>query len=214
MFFEGVRDLGDLEFTRTAIAREGEGRSLEIAYKQYRSDNPDNDGVDESGMLHAYGTVELFNQFSLSQSDLYKVEGLEIEAELLNPLESAVQSYVFGDVTESAGTGDTLTASANEDTILIGTSGKADEYVVDMTGATGTTEAWIYGLDTDLDGVTVGGFEGVEEDSATTTNHVLADGQTIQKVSYQGTDAILELYFADGGNVNSTDLLNKIQYEL
>ena len=24
-----------------------------------------------------------------------------------------------------------------------------------MTGATGTTEAWIYGLDTDLDGVTV-----------------------------------------------------------
>ena len=95
---------------------------------------------------------------------------------------------MFGDVTESAGTGDTLTASANEDTILIGTSGKADEYVVDMTGATGTTEAWIYGLDTDLDGVTVGGFEGVEEDSATTTNHVLADGQTIQKVSYQGTN--------------------------
>ena len=75
VYFEGVRDLGDLEFSRTSIAREGEGRSLEIAYKQYRSDHPDTDGIDESGMLHAYGTVELFNQFSLSQPDLYKVEG-------------------------------------------------------------------------------------------------------------------------------------------
>ena len=153
VIFEGVRDLGDLDFSRTTIAREGEGRTLEVGFTQYRSDNPDTVD-DESGTLHAYGTVELFNQFSLSQSDLYKVEGLQIAEEPVNPLDSAVQSYVFGDVTESAGTGDTLSASANEDTILIGTSGKADEYVVDMTGATGTTEAWIYGLDTDLDQVT------------------------------------------------------------
>ena len=30
--------------------------------------------------------------------------------------------------------------------------------------------------------------------------------ETIQKVSYEGTDAILDLYFADGGNVDSTFL--------
>ena len=35
---------------------------------------------------------------------------------------------------------------------------------------------------------------------------VLANGQTVQKVSatFEGTDAILDLYFADGGNVDST----------
>ena len=50
--------------------------------------------------------------------------------------------------------------------------------------------------------------------SGTVTTHELADGQTIQKVSYEGTDAILDLYFADGGNVNSTFLDdNKIKFE-
>ena len=83
-----------------------------------------------------------------------------------------------------------------------------------MTGATGTTEAWIYGLDTDLDQVTVTGASGFDV-SGTVTTHELADGQTIQKVSYEGTDAILDLYFADGGNVNSTflDDGNKIKFE-
>ena len=73
----------------------------------------------------------------------YAIEGLQIAAETDNPLEAAVQSYVFGEVTESAETGDTLSASANEDTILIGTGGKTDDYVIDMAGAEGNTEAWI-----------------------------------------------------------------------
>ena len=166
--------------------------------------------------MHAYGTVELFNQFSLSQSDLYKVEGLQISEESVNPLDSAVQSYVFGDVTESDGSGDTLSASANEDTILIGTGGKVDEYVVDMAGVTGNTEVWIYGMDT-ADGVDANDMVTISQQwsSATQENVVLAGGDTVQKVSmtFDGTDAILDLYFADGGNVNSTDLLNKIQYE-
>jgi hypothetical protein len=211
IFFEGVRDLGDLDFSRTTLAREGDGRTLEVDFTQYRSDNPDTD-ADESGTLHAYGTVELFNQFSLSQSDLYKVEGLQIAEESVNPLDSAVQSYVFGEVTESAETGDTLSATANEDTILIGTGGKTDDYVIDMAGAEGNTEAWIYGLDAGSDMVTVTGQTLKTE---TQEDVVLANGQTVQKVSatFEGTDVILDLYFADGGNVNSTDLLNKIQYE-
>ena len=151
VFFEGVRDLGDLVFDRVELRREGDDRSLEIRYEQYRGIDDEDTVADEVGALHATGTVELFNQFSLSQSDLYAIEGLQIAAETDNPLEAAVQSYVFGEVTESAETGDILSASANQDTILIGTSGKTDDYVIDMAGATGTTEAWIYGLDADLD---------------------------------------------------------------
>ena len=119
---------------------------------------------------------------------------------------------MFGDVTESAESGDILSASANEDTILIGTGGKTDDYVIDMAGAEGNTEAWIYGLDAGSDTVTVTGQTLKTE---TQEDVVLANGQTVQKVSatFEGTDAILDLYFADGGNVNSTDLLNKIQYE-
>ena len=212
VFFEGVRDLGDLVFDRVELRREGDDRSLEIRYEQYRGIDDEDTVADEVGALHATGTVELFNQFSLSQSDLYAIEGLQIAAETDNPLEAAVQSYVFGEVTESAETGDTLSASANEDTILIGTGGKTDDYVIDMAGAEGNTEAWIYGLDAGSDTVTVTGQTLKTE---TQEDVVLANGQTVQKVSatFEGTDAILDLYFADGGNVNSTDLLNKIQYE-
>ena len=84
-------------------------------------------------------------------------------------------------------------------------------HVIDMAGATGNTEAWIYGLDADLDEITVTG--GFDEVPGTITTHELADGQTIQKVSYEGTDAILDLYFADGGNVDSTFLDDKIKFE-
>ncbi|MCH1448437.1 MAG: hypothetical protein L7U42_07045, partial [Candidatus Nanopelagicales bacterium] len=193
-------------------AREGDGRTLEVGFTQHRSDNPDTE-ADESGTLHAYGAVELFNQFSLTQSDLYKVEGLQITEESVNPLDSAVQSYVFGEVTESAETGDTLSASANEDTILIGTTGKDDEYVIDMAGAAGNnTEVWIYGDDARSDTVTI---TGLTEATSETTEVRYANGETVEKVTktFEGTDAILDLYFADGGNVNSTDLLDKIQYE-
>ena len=231
IFFEGVRDLGDLDFSRTTIAREGEGRTLEVGYTQYRSDNPDT-GEDESGTLHAYGTVELFNQFSLSQSDLYKVEGLQIAEESVNPLDSAVQSYVFGDVTSSDETGDTLSASANEDTILIGTDGKTDEYRIEAP--TDGAEAWIYGMGdgTSLDanedviislnGATSVNGQSIEDldkvlDAADVETVTLAGGDAVQKVSITlnqaGNDAILDLFFADGGNVNSTDLIERIKFE-
>ena len=36
VFFEGVRDLGDLVFDRVELRREGDDRSLEIRYEQYR----------------------------------------------------------------------------------------------------------------------------------------------------------------------------------
>jgi len=85
-----------------------------------------------------------------------------------------------------------------------------------MTGVTGNTEVWIYGMDT-AEGVDANDTVTISQQwsSATQEDVVLAGGDTVQKVSmtFDGTDAILDLYFADGGNVNSTDLLNKIQYE-
>ena len=53
------------------------------------------------------------------------------------------------------------------------------------------------------------------------TTETLADGGTVQKVSItfdQGdgagvNDAVLDLFFADAGNVNSTDLIDRIKFE-
>ena len=220
VFFEGVRDLGDLVFDRVELRREGEDRSLEINYEQYRGIDDEDTVADEVGALHATGTVELFNQFSLSQSDLYAIEGLQIAAETDNPLEAAVQSYVFGEVTESAETGDILSASADQDSILIGTDGKADEYRIEAP--TDGAEAWIYGMGdgTSLDANedVIIGLNGSMVSSMSDVSQVtLAGGDAVQKVSITfdqgGNDAILDLFFADGGNVNSTDLIDRIKFE-
>jgi len=229
VFFEGVRDLGDLVFDRVALRREGDGRSLEIQYEQYRGiDDPDTQ-VDETGLLHATGKVELFNQFSLSQSDIYQIEGLQIAAESDNPLEAAVQSYVFGQVSESSATGDILSASADEDTILIGTEGRTDEFrITAPTDSAESTEAWIYGMHTNgtLDAneeviIELNGSASPTLTATDVTTETLADGGTVQKVSItfdQGdgagvNDAVLDLFFADAGNVNSTDLIDRIKFE-
>ena len=118
---------------------------------------------------------------------------------------------MFGEVTESAETGDILSASANQDSHPDRYQRKDRRLCHRHGGPTGNTEAWIYGLDADLDEITVTG--GFDEVPGTITTHELADGQTIQKVSYEGTDAILDLYFADGGNVDSTFLDDKIKFE-
>jgi Ca2+-binding RTX toxin-like protein len=229
IFFEGVRDLGDLVFDRVALRREGDGRSLEIQYEQYRGvDDPDT-VADETGVLHATGKVEVFNQFSLSQSDLYAIEGLEIARETDNPLDAAVQRYVFGEVSESAESGDIVSASANEDTILIGTQGKTDEYrITAPTDNSGHTEAWIYGMSdgTNLDAnedliIELNGSSEPTLSSTDVTQVTLEGGDVVQKVSITfdqgdgagGNDAILDLFFADGGNVNSTDLIDRIKFE-
>jgi hypothetical protein len=229
IFFEGVRDLGDLDFDRVAIRREGDGRSLEVTYNQYRGvDDPDT-AADETDLLHATGKVEVFNQFSLSQSDLYAIEGLEIAKETDNPLDAAVHRYVFGEVSESAASGDILSASADEDTILIGTKGKIDEFrITAPTDSAEHTEAWIYGMHTngtlDTDEDVIIELNGSAQPTVTTTDvtvETLADGGTVQKVSItfdQGdgagaNDAILDLFFADAGNVNSTDLIDRIKFE-
>ena len=143
MFFEGVETSVTWSSTASSSdAREKTGRSRSgtssTAVSMTRT------SPYQVGALHATGAVELFNQFSLSWPDLYAIEGLQIAAETDNPLEAAVQSYVFGEVTESADTGDILSASANQDTILIGTDGKTDEYRIEAP--TEGAEAWIYGM--------------------------------------------------------------------
>jgi hypothetical protein len=229
VFFEGVRDLGDLMFDRVTLRREGDGRSLEIQYEQYRGIDDLDTEVNETGLLHATGTFELFNQFSLSQSDIYQIEGLQIAAESDNPLEAAVQSYVFGQVSESSSTGDILSASADEDTILIGTVDLIDEFrIMAPTDSAESTEAWIYGMHDGgaLDAgdeviIELNGSASPTLTASDVTTETLAGGGTVQKVSItfdQGdgagaNDAVLALFFADAGNVNSTDLIDRIKFE-
>jgi hypothetical protein len=58
-------------------------------------------------------------------------------------------------------------------------------------------------------------------DLSDVTVETLSDGGTVQKVSItfdQGdgagaNDAVLDLFFADAGNVNSSDLINRIKFE-
>jgi len=57
-----------LEFTRTQVAGEQAGRSLNIAYEQYRGVDDPTTAQNEVGMLHAHGQIDIFNQFSLTKA--------------------------------------------------------------------------------------------------------------------------------------------------
>jgi hypothetical protein len=160
VFIEGAR-LGDLHFTRTQIAGEQSGRTLNIAYDQYRSvDDPTTAQNEVVGMHHAHGQIDIFNQFSLTQSGLYSVEKLQLaqESDALDPFAAVVQTYYLGNVTgtSTAGTqahggadgivgnaddtttpftnivaGDVLHAGADHDSLLIGSLDKHDTFVID-----------------------------------------------------------------------------------
>ena len=94
ILIEGARDLGDLvNISRGTLAAEGTDRSLSIDFEQFRADQ-----VGSNETPFATGSVEVFNQFSLTQSDVYKVEKLQIGSEFSDPLEALVKTYYFGDV--------------------------------------------------------------------------------------------------------------------
>ena len=140
-----------------------------------------------------------------------------------------MQSYVFGQVSESSATGDILSANADEDTILIGTEGLTDEFrILASTDSSVSTEAWIYGMHDSgaLDSgdeviIELNGSVSPALTAADVTTETLADGGTVQKVSItfdQGdgagaNDAVLDLFFADDGNVDSTLLIDRIKFE-
>jgi hypothetical protein len=183
VFIEGARHLGDLTFSRTQIAGEENGRTLNIAYHQYRGIDDPLTVADEVGMHHASGQIDIFNQFSLTQGDLYSVEKIQLASEVVNPLAAAVTTYYFGSVTgaSSIGTqtlggangivggsvaddtstsivaGDVLNADSDRDSLLIGTVGKHDTFVIDKPTsasaynsttnvAADSQDVWIYGM--------------------------------------------------------------------
>jgi hypothetical protein len=111
ILIEGVRDLGDLTFTRDTLAAEADGRSMGIHFDQHRANGAD----------FASGTINVFNQFSLSQANVYKVEKIQIGQEFSDPFEALVKTYYFGDVTGTTEGGDRIEARADRDSILIGT---------------------------------------------------------------------------------------------
>jgi hypothetical protein len=180
LYLEGIRDMGDLSFVRTQIASEAAGRTLRVGYEQFRGQDDLATNVDESArtIAHADGTVDIFNQYSLTQSQ-YRVEKIAFSTEAENPLAVAVKSYYLGveGGTASTGTqvtcaadgtlgttntaiaaGDILKAEANQDSILIGTADKHDEFFINAptsasntagpasTRVIDTQDVWIYGM--------------------------------------------------------------------
>jgi hypothetical protein len=160
VLIEGVRDLSDLNFSRKTIAGEQTDRSLAIQYEQFRGQDDPTTLQNDNSMLHATGQIDIFNQFSLTQSGLYSVEKLQITTEMENPLSAAVQTYYLGDVQgRVSGTngGDIIHAGADHNSLLIGTSGLNDTFRIDAptsasnilleNGARDVTEqnVWLYG---------------------------------------------------------------------
>ena len=138
ILFEGVSSIADLSFTRTTVSGEGEGQSLQIGYQLQNS----------MGQAAGDGTIELFNQYSLSQSHLYNVENLQIIDDVENTLEATVSEYSFGDVLGSTPDGgDIMSAMGAENAILVGTSGKSDEFRTDLMDV--NKDVWLYGFDKD-----------------------------------------------------------------
>jgi hypothetical protein len=237
ILIEGARDLGDLvNISRDTLAAEGADRSLSIEFEQFRADQ-----VGSTDTPFATGSVEVFNQFSLTQSDVYKVEKLQIGSEFSDPLEALVKTYYFGDVLgTTAGGGDIVEAQADRDSILVGNeANNSDAFRVEAPTdasqrqevvANGQTfemarddqDVWIYGMDGTED-VTISGDRAGWTLAQNAEEVVLAGGDKVFKAvaSYDnGTaqdtsdDLVLNLFFQDGGNVDSSTLLSdRIKWE-
>ena len=125
----------------------------------------------EVGSAHASGSISIFNQFSVSQSNLYQVEKLIVadESEDATNENLVSNTYYFADVegenasgeseAVSAGAidtadatsgvtagGDHLSADADINSIMIGTAGRNDTFEVDA--ATSASEQQVVGAQT------------------------------------------------------------------
>jgi hypothetical protein len=207
VLIEGIRSLHDIDFSRTRVASEGDGRTLEIDYRQYRSVDDISTVQDEVGELHAIGKLQLFNQYSLTQPN-YRIEKLVVAEETDNPMAAAVKTYFLG-VAEGATSdgGDVLRALQDRDSILVGEAGKADEFKIDfpsqlVSNLSDPQEVWIYGWKDAGDKIT--GTITKTQDS------VGSDGSL--KMSYKAGNATLDLYFA--GTTGTTQELDLIKNKL
>jgi hypothetical protein len=139
--------------------------------------------------------------------------------------------------------GERVVANANVDSILVGIEGKVDEFVINgptvadssvsgVGAASSSEDVWIYGwkdgANVDADKVIVKGMgtaaAGFLPSNVTKTVSEVFTGDldhAAKKVSFEfnnGTataddDVTLNIFFADGGNVDSTSILNKIKWE-
>jgi len=156
--------------------------------------------------------VTVFNQFSLSQSDLYAVEQISIQEEF----GSTVSTYLFGEVTGQttvsgggSSQGDVISASTSSgDAILVGGYGQKDEFVINADGTSATIHI----------------FNATDSDRGFDADDVLTINASANAQARVGTsDNIIEID-ADGangfeltlilegayGNINSTFLNDKL----
>ncbi|CAM8642998.1 RTX calcium-binding nonapeptide repeat [Oxalobacteraceae bacterium] len=211
VLIEGIRSLADIDFARTTVASEGEDRSLQINYTQHRGVDDlstDQDETEGGGMAHAEGTIEIFNQYTLSQPQ-YRVEKLVIAQEAENPMAAAVKTYFLGVAqTPTAGMdGDKLQALADRDSILVGNEDKADEFVINFPSQLAANladpqEVWIYGWKDTADKITINGLPGSGLTKVADNNG--EDGS--YKFTYKSGNATLDLYFAGVSSTSSAEI--------
>jgi Ca2+-binding RTX toxin-like protein len=218
VLIEGVRDLSDLNFSRKTIAGEQTDRSLAIQYEQFRGQDDPTTTQNEASRLHATGQIDIFNQFSLTQSGLYSVEKLQIAAEMENPLSAAVQTYYLGDVQgRVSGTngGDIIHADADRNSLLIGNSALDDKFLIeaptadsnylDGLNADGSErrvvaeqDVWLYGANDGDDSVVikVGSGSVLSSTAPTSARATIEDSDAVTS----GTQ-LFEKTMADGSEV-------------
>lgn len=208
LYLEGIRDMGDLSFVRTQIASEAAGRTLRVGYEQWRGQDDLATDVNESArtIAHAEGTIDIFNQYSLTQSQ-YRVEKIAFSAEAENPLAVAVKSYYLGveggNATATdyqgntiANAGDRVTAAMDVDSILIGDGNKVDEFIINAptsasaaqgSVAANSQDVWLYGVG---NGSATDDLENLKID--------MGAGSTITSVKASTTMWMVESTAADG----------------
>jgi hypothetical protein len=225
VLFEGAKDgdhlehaLRDFNFSRVTVAGERDDGTLNIHYKQFRSADDLATADNENGALHAEGDLQIFNQYSLSQSQ-YRVEKIAVAAEMENPLEAAVKTYYLGVASDHASTsfgGDLITAKAGVDSVLVG-SDNADEFLIDFSAVTSSgfvkdaQEVWLFDYNKDQDVITV---NGIDRNQGSITQSFAGDKLTITQ--NLGSDSAKELHVYFGGfNGTSAEfdvLKNKISW--
>jgi Ca2+-binding RTX toxin-like protein len=237
LYLEGIRDMGDLSFVRTQIASEAAGRTLRVGYEQWRGQDDLATDVDESArtIAHATGTIDIFNQFSLTQSQ-YRVEKIAFSTEAENPLAVAVKTYYLGveggnataidnEGTAITNAGDRVIAAKDVDSILIGDGDKVDEFIINAptidSAAHGSfvansQDVWLYGVgggsaSASLENLKIdmgAGFD-VTNVKASTTKWMVETTAVDGTKSYSGADDdafVTDRTLADGTHVMQATL--------
>ena len=111
---------------------------MKIDYTQVRKFDDVDTAANEIGLDHATGSISIFNQFSLSQSNLYQVEKLIVaeESEDSTNQDLLSNTYYFADVEGETGSGATEAVAGNGSIDVTdgtaGTSSAGDHLVAEL----------------------------------------------------------------------------------